>query len=141
MRHIELLNLVLLFSQLVAKLPVTALQLHTVRLTIIGDVLFQDPQLLLECPVPIAGHGIHDRRHVLRLDGAREDAVERVVVPCRNGIKLVIMAASTPHRQPQQAARDHIDAIINDVRGIVEETPPQREEPHGRQGAFVLPER
>src|SRR5207247_534055 len=46
---------------------------------------------------------------------AGEDAGQRIIIPCRNGIKLVVVAAGATDRQTEKGARRHIDLLVHDV--------------------------
>ena len=65
-------------------------------------------------------------------DAAVEDAVERVVVGRRNGIVFVIVTARAPDREPKHAARDHVDAVVDDLVFHPEEAASDREKAHRR---------
>ena len=57
--------------------------------------------------------------HRLRITGesgrAGEDAGQRVIIPRRDGVELVVVAAGTTHRQTEKGARGHVDLLVNDV--------------------------
>ncbi len=58
---------------------------------------------------------LHDLRRGQRSHGRRrvaKHARQRIVVELRNGIELVIVATGTRDRQPEQAARESIDPIV-----------------------------
>src|SRR5579885_2644567 len=71
---------------------------------------------------------------------AGEHAVQCVVVPHRNRVELVVVAAGAADRQAEQAAADHVDAVVDDVVGVVHEAPAQRQEAQRGQRAPVLPQ-
>ena len=76
-----------------------------------------------------------------RLLAAREHAMQRVVVPGRDRIKLMVMAARARDRQTQRSARHYINPVVNDVVLIVQEAAAQREKAHRRERAFVFAHR
>ena len=67
------------------------------------------------------------------LGAALEDAVERVVVARRDWIELVIVATGAGNREAQRAARDDINAVVDDVMRHAEKAPPEREKAHRRE--------
>ena len=75
-----------------------------------------------------------DRRaaRTWRSEAAAEDAVERVVVVGRDRVELVVVAAGAGHRQAQQAAGHHVDAVVDDVVGHAEIPAAERQEAHRR---------
>ena len=52
----------------------------------------------------------------------------------------MIVTAGAGDRQAHEPARDHVDAIVDDVLLIVEEAPAERQEAHRRQRALVVAE-
>ncbi len=111
------------------------------RLLVVRSFLLQGLPFFLESQVSSRRHGLDDRRQLARLQAAREDSVERVIILGRDRIKLVVVAAGAGHRQPHQAPRDHVDAIVDDIVDIVEKAPAKREEPQRRQRPLVAPQR
>ena len=53
------------------------------------------------------------------LDRAGEDAVERVIVFAGDRVELVVVAAGAGRPSAQQAAADHVDAVVDDLVLIV----------------------
>ena len=53
----------------------------------------------------------------------------------------MIVAAGAADRQPLQAAHGHVDAVVDDVVDVVEETPAEREKAQRRQRPLVVAER
>ena len=82
-------------------------------------------EVLLEGAVLRRGQ---DQRRNTWLDGTREDAVQTVVVARRDRVELVIMTTRAAHSQAEQPARDHVDAIVDDVVRTVQKPWSQCEE-------------
>ena len=69
-----------------------------------------------------------DRRELLGLLARVEDRVERVIFGRRHWVELVVVAAGAGHREALGATHDDIDAVVDDVRGAVEEAASEGQE-------------
>ena len=69
-----------------------------------------------------AGRGRPDDRQFGRNLARGEDPVEAVIVRRTDRFVFVIVTAATGDCQPQQSAGDQVDAIVDDVVGIAEES-------------------
>ena len=72
--------------------------------------------------------GLPEQRQFVRLADVRQDRVQRVVILGRNRIVLVIVAARARHRQPKQASRNRIDAIVHGLGIAVRKIAPEAQE-------------
>ncbi len=70
-----------------------------------------------------------------------EHPVQGVVILHRDGIELVVVAASARDGQAQEAARDDVDAVVDDVVLVVKKPPAESEEPERGERGLVLAER
>ena len=73
--------------------------------------------------------------------GGGEDAVERVVIARGDRIEFVIVAAGAGDGEAEEAARDDVDAVVDDVVLVAEEAAAEGEKAHGGEGGFVFAER
>ena len=88
--------------------------------------------------IVLPGQGSRSQqRLVLRLVATREHAVKRVIVLGRNRIVFMIVTTGARDGQSQQSARDHVDAVVNDVRLIVQKTAAKGQKAHGGERPFV----
>ena len=79
------------------------------------------------------------RRIFARFFGcAGEYAVEGVVVGGADWIELVVVAAGAGDGEAHQAARDDVDAVVDDILLNVEKSAAKREEASGRCAGFVV---
>ena len=78
----------------------------------------------------------------VRIDRAVENAVERVVVRRRDGIKFVIVAAGAADRQPEKGLADVVERILDrDVFQIVRAHANAPRDGHVAGGNFLFPPR
>ena len=119
---------------------------------VVGGALAEDTDLLFELldtvflhlvlSLPLLGEvsgvlrriGLCAEQGFLRwLLAGGEDAVEAIILSSRDGVVFVIVAAGALDGQAHRATRHDVDAVVNDVGGVVQEAAAQREEAHGRQ--------
>ncbi len=72
------------------------------------------------------------------LGAVAEDAVESVVIGRGDRVVFMIVAAGARDRQPERAARDHVNPIVDDVVRHPEEPPTEGQEPHRGQIGRVV---
>ena len=66
-------------------------------------------RLQLESHLPVVLHGL--KAH-LSVAGAQQESEQCVVVPLRNGVELVVMAAGAGYRQSKKGFAQHIDSVV-----------------------------
>src|SRR6516165_3145460 len=71
--------------------------------------------LLQVIPVLFGVAQFPKQRQFRRFMAARENSMQSVIISGRNWIKLMIMTTRTSHREPQRAAADDVDPVIDDV--------------------------
>ena len=80
-----------------------------------------------------------EQRQLLRLAGIGEDREEGIVVPRRNRIELVVVAAGAADGQAQQPTRDDIDLVVEFLLPRHPKSPPgERQESERRQIARIV---
>ena len=77
----------------------------------------------------------------IRSNGCRKCSEHPIVVFLRNRVIFMVVASRTTDRQPEQPARDHINAIIHLVMHVAHEVTAERQKSHCRQRAFVITQR
>ena len=85
-----------------------------------------------------AADDFRDDRLNRRLDTAREDAVQRIIIPGRDGIELVVVATSAGDGQAEKTFGHHVDPIVDDVVLHLHEPLANSEETECRQIGRVL---
>ena len=98
---------------------------------VIGQLLLKFSKLFGEGVGLRPGRCCPNHRQFLRALATREDAVQSIVVIGADRFVLVVVAAGTGNRKPEQAPRHQIDSVINDVVGVAAKGPPHSQEAEG----------
>ena len=77
------------------------------------------------------------QREEIGLFAAIQSSIELVIISGWNGVKFVVVAARTRHRQPHESPGDDIDLIIQGVMSRAEPLP-HGQETQSRQGWILI---